>query len=129
MKKGTKLYSIFKNKCPRCQEGDFFVSKNPYNLTKMSKMPEECPVCGQSYQPEQGFYFGAMYVSYAIGVAIFVTLWVATNVLFPSINVFAQIGIVLFGIFGLFPVNFRLSRKIWINLFIKYQEPINQNTK
>jgi uncharacterized protein (DUF983 family) len=26
LKKGTKLYSVLNHKCPRCQEGDLFVS-------------------------------------------------------------------------------------------------------
>lgn len=33
MLKGTKLYSILFNKCPRCQEGDFF-EKIMYSVGK-----------------------------------------------------------------------------------------------
>ena len=31
MRKGTKLYSIIKFKCPSCHEGNFFIS-HPYNF-------------------------------------------------------------------------------------------------
>ncbi|MCB9222815.1 MAG: DUF983 domain-containing protein [Crocinitomicaceae bacterium] len=120
MFKESKLYSIFKNKCPKCHEGQFFQTNNPYNLAEFSKMPEKCPVCGQKYEPETGFYFGAMYVSYALGVAIFVTVWVATSVLTPDLAVGWLIALVLGAILLMFPVSFRLARLIWINLFVKY---------
>ncbi|UKN01861.1 DUF983 domain-containing protein [Paracrocinitomix mangrovi] len=120
MKKGTKLYSIFRNRCPRCHEGQFFESKNPYDLKNMTKMPEECPVCSQKYTPETGFYYGAMYVSYALGVAIWVTIWVATSVLFPNITTFQLLGAVLTALLLMFPVTFRAARLIWANIFIKY---------
>ncbi len=44
MFKGTKLYSIFSNKCPKCQEGDFFVNKNPYKAGFI-KMHDNCQNC------------------------------------------------------------------------------------
>lgn len=121
MKKGTKLYSIFKNKCPRCQEGDFFESKNPYDLKRFSKMHETCSVCDQKFEPEIGFYFGAMYVSYAIGVAVFVSIWVAIIVLSPGMHPAGIFGFVVLGLFLMFPISFRISRRIWINIFVKYE--------
>ena len=70
LKKGTKLYSIFNNKCPRCQEGNFFENNNPYNLKKVMKMNEHCPICDLKYQIEPSFFYGAMYVSYGLTVGI-----------------------------------------------------------
>lgn len=121
MNKKSKLYSILRNKCPRCHEGQFFEVNNPYNLAKFSKMPTHCPVCDQKYEPETGFYFGAMYVSYALGVAIFVTVWIATAVIFPQMGPFGTIACVLGALVLLWPVSFRTARLIWINLFIKYK--------
>ena len=37
-KKGAKLYSIFNNKCPKCQEGDFFVNKTPFKFKNNLKL-------------------------------------------------------------------------------------------
>lgn len=40
-------------------------------------MPAACSVCGQAFEPEVGFYWGAMYVSYGFStfiVAIVVVL-------------------------------------------------------
>jgi uncharacterized protein (DUF983 family) len=122
MKKGDKIYSVIKNKCPKCHEGAYFKSSNPYNFFQLGKTHERCSVCNQSYSPETGFYFGAAYVSYAIGVAIFVAIWVATSVLYPTMSVHYQVGIVVAAIVVLFPVNFYLSRLIWINMFVKYEK-------
>ena len=71
LQKGSKLYSIVKFKCPQCQEGDFFIS-HPYDFKNMGKPHEHCSECGMKLSKEPGFYFGAMYVSYAFGVALFV---------------------------------------------------------
>lgn len=34
--------------------------------TKFMKMNEKCFCCGQSFMPEPGYYFGAMFVSYGL---------------------------------------------------------------
>ena len=118
-KKGSKLYSIFKMKCPRCQEGDFFLSR-PYDLKKAGEIHAHCSECNLKYAKEPGFYYGAMYVSYALGVALFVTLWVSFGLFFPSVGVSWQLGIIftLFLILG--PYFYALSKIIWANLFIKF---------
>jgi uncharacterized protein (DUF983 family) len=121
MKKGTKLYSILNNKCPRCHEGDFFETPNAYDLGRFSKMPESCPVCQQPYEPEPGFYYGAMYVSYALNVAILVAVWVATMVLVPDMNIWWFVLFAGLAGIGLAPLTFRLARLTWINFFVKYK--------
>jgi uncharacterized protein (DUF983 family) len=119
MKKGTILYSVFKMKCPQCQEGDFFVSY-PYNLKKAGDLHENCSVCGLKYAKEPGFYYGAMYVSYAISVAIFVTFWVSFNLFFDEVSAFLQLTIIVVAFLLATPYVYALSKIIWANLFIKY---------
>lgn len=118
--KGSKLYSIFKMKCPRCQEGDFFVSK-PYDLKRAGDIHKTCSNCNLKYSKEPGFYYGAMYVSYALGVALFVTLWVSFNLFFPSASIGIQIGTIIGLTILLTPYLYALSKIIWANLFIKYE--------
>jgi uncharacterized protein (DUF983 family) len=120
VKKGTKLYSIFKGKCPECHEGEFFVS-HPYDLKHMGDIKETCSKCGLKYAKEPGFYFGAMYVAYALGVATFVTLWVSMNLFFDGISIGWQIGIILLGIVLLTPLLFSFSKIIWANMFISFK--------
>lgn len=117
--KGSRFYSIFHMKCPRCQEGDFFES-HPYDLKKAGDVLKECPKCHLKYSKEPGFYYGAMYVSYALGVALFVTLWTSFNLFFPFVNVYWQVGIIVMASVLLGPYLYALSKIIWANLFIKY---------
>ena len=73
--KDTMLYSILGFKCPYCHTGDFFVS-HPYDLRHTGDVHDHCGHCGRRFNIEPGFYYGAMYVSYAIGVAAMVTVFV-----------------------------------------------------
>lgn len=126
MRKGTKLYSIFRMKCPHCHEGDFFLA-NPYNLKKAGEMHDKCPVCHEKLSIEPGFYYGAMYVAYGLGVASFVAGVVATRVLYPEATAEIYIAVVGAIIVLLGPLLFALSKIIWANLFMKYKGREVQN--
>ena len=119
--KGTKIYSILKLKCPQCHEGDFFES-HLYDLKKLGHVLEECSNCKASYVPEPGFYFGAMYVSYGLGVALFVSIWASANWFFEEVSVGLQITLVIGSIFLLGPFIYAFSKIIWANMFIHYKE-------
>lgn len=120
MKKGSKLYSISHMTCPQCNEGKFLVS-HPYDLRHAGDVREYCDVCGLKYSKEPGFYYGAMYVSYALGVALFVTIWTSCNLFFDNVGVWTQIGLVVFFSILLSPYLFALSKIIWANFFIHYK--------
>jgi len=118
LKKGTKIYSILKNKCPKCNEGNFFEYNNPLYLKKVLKTNEHCPNCGFKYSIEPSFFYGAMYVSYGLTVGISVIIFITLYFLgLNLIQVF--IGIVI-ALILLTPFTLRLSRLIYINLFVKY---------
>lgn len=119
--KGSKLYSIFRFKCPHCHEGEFFVDGNPYNLLKAGDIHERCSVCHRKYQPEPGFYYGAMYVAYALAVAVLVAAYVATMVLYPSASTGASVTIVLVVLVLLTPLIYALSKTIYAGLFLGYK--------
>lgn len=119
--KGSKLYSILKLKCPHCHEGEFFVERNPYVLTRIGDTLEKCPVCLRRYEPEPGFFYGAMYVSYGLGVALFITIYVATAVLYPQAEMWLYIALIFAGLLLLGPVLYVLSKIIYANLFFHYK--------
>jgi len=125
---GNKLYSVLNNKCPQCHRGDFFVKKSSFAFKGFSQMHDSCSNCGLSFQQEPGYYFGAMYVSYAINVAIMVSVWVAFLVLAGDDF---NIGWMIFTsvILGLVltPMTFRLSRLGWINFFVSYRSDASTN--
>lgn len=118
--KGSKLYSIANNKCPVCHEGDYYVTKNPYQLSQFSKDTVQCSECGHKYEIETGFYYGAMYVSYGLSVAIGVAIFMAIYVLFPSTPYYWYIVFIILGTIVFMPLSFRKSRMVWLNLFSSY---------
>ncbi|MDG1475667.1 MAG: DUF983 domain-containing protein [Vicingaceae bacterium] len=112
--------SIIKCKCPKCREGDLFVNKNAYQYQNFLSVNDNCPKCNQDFQIEAGFYLGAMFVNYALTIAIIVAVFVA----FVVFNIYSLVpflitaGIVLF---VTSPVALRVSRSIWIAMSVKYK--------
>lgn len=115
--KGTKLYSIFNSKCPVCHEGRVFKNSSVYHPGKFHQMEDNCSHCGHKYELETGFFYGAMYVSYAVSVAFSVAAFLSTYLLFPETPYWVYIIIVLSVLVLLAPVTYRAGRLIWINLF------------
>ena len=126
LKKGSKLYSILTGTCPRCQEENMYINKNPYVLSETMKMHEHCGNCGLKYKIEPNFFFGAMYVSYALAVLVSIIIFlISAWVVGTGIrNAFI---IILVSLFLLMPWITRISRNIYINLFIHYQKPGSRN--
>jgi hypothetical protein len=89
-------------------------------LSKAGDLHEHCSACGLKYEKEPGFYYGAMYVAYALAVALFVTIWTSYNLWFPNVSVGWQIGTVIFATIILGPYIYALSKTIWAKFFIKY---------
>ena len=117
----AKLYSIFNHKCPRCLEGDIYANKSSYDLKNITNMKHSCDKCELDYEREPGYYYGAMYVSYALGVAVFVTIWASCNWFFDNVGVWTQISLVLIALIGLGPYLYALSKVIWANFFFSYK--------
>jgi uncharacterized protein (DUF983 family) len=133
IKKGKKLYSIVHFKCPCCQEGDLFSVKNAYIFKTLDKMPNYCEVCGTNLLRETGFYYGAMMISHATTTIISVSVHL-TIYQFYGWEILPNLIPLLIIILGLFPLIFRSSRAIWINIFVKYdvdakEKKLNQQKK
>jgi uncharacterized protein (DUF983 family) len=118
-KKGEKSYSVLKGKCPKCHEGDFFKYPFTFNPSKITQLHKTCSHCGFKYMIEPSFFYGAMYVNYGLTVAIGVTTFVISKVFIDSslLQAFLAVFIVLL---LLAPLNLRLSRILWINMFVKF---------
>lgn len=118
------LASTLQCKCPRCREGDLFITKNAYDLKRYNKMNETCPVCAQPTEIEIGFYYGTGYVSYALTVAIsvatFIAWWVLIGLSIDDNRIFWWLGTNALILIVLQPVLVRLSRSLWISWFVKY---------
>ena len=123
VKKGTKLFSIIYGKCPKCHEGDFFKYGFTFNPSKITKLHENCSNCGLKYMMEPSFFYGAMYVNYGITVAISVLVFLITKLGF-DLTLLSSFLTVLAALVLLAPINLRLSRILWINLFVNYKKEV-----
>ncbi len=127
LKKGYKLYSILTGTCPKCHEESMYVDKNPYRPGHLFKMHERCSNCNTKYKIEPSFFYGAMYVSYAVGIAFAVAAFVIAR-LFLGADLITTFIAIVATMIGFMPVIIRLSRNIWINFFFKYDGTMSKTT-
>jgi len=119
LKKGSKLNSILTGSCPKCQNESMYSDKNPLHLTKVLKMNEKCSHCGLKYQIEPSFFYGAMYVSYGLNVATGIAAFIVSFV-FLKTTIEQSFLAIIVTLIVLFPFVLRLSRNIYINMFVSY---------
>ena len=124
LKKGSKLNSILTGTCPRCQKESMYVDNNLLHLNNIIKMNEKCSHCGLKYQIEPSFFYGAMYVSYGLNVAIGILTFIIVFQFDRSVLT-SFISIILVLILA-FPLVLRWSRNIYINMFVSYDPEIKQ---
>lgn len=122
-KKGYKIYSIFTGACPKCHEESMYKNKNPYVLSETLDMNDKCSNCNTKYKLEPSFFYGAMYVSYAVGIAFAVAAFIITHFMFQA-NIHYIFISIIFTLIAFFPIIMRLSRNIWINFFVNYDKKL-----
>lgn len=103
----STVRDILRQRCPRCRSGKIF----PRSVfLGFPKMPERCPVCNLRFDREPGYFLGAMYISYGIGLVLIVLIatalwaitgwWITKDVIWavviflplaPAITLFARI--------------------------------------
>ncbi|MEN8125944.1 MAG: DUF983 domain-containing protein [Bacteroidota bacterium] len=119
LKKGSKIYSVFRNKCPRCHDGDFYINPNPFNIKENLKIYEKCSNCGLKYMIEPSFFYGAMYVSYALTVSLSIAIFIICYLL--GLDLMKIFIVITISLILLTPFTLRFSRLIYINFFIHYK--------
>jgi uncharacterized protein (DUF983 family) len=106
----STLNDILRQRCPRCRVGTIFQTSMYLGFPKML---DRCPVCHLLYNREPGYFMGAMYISYGLGlliIAVFAALlWAITGMWITKDFIWA---IVLF--LPLAPAITFLSRVLWI---------------
>lgn len=108
-------------KCPKCRKGDMFATKM-YGFSSQ-KMNERCSHCGFTFEMEPGYFYVAMFVSYAFNVAQMVTMAVAIYILTGSNNPWVYVVALLSISVILSPFNFRYSRVVllyWLTPGLHY---------
>ena len=92
-----------------------------YHLKTFVDTPDKCPHCGESFTKEVGFFYGAMYVSYGLNVALGIFLFLLTVLVLG----FSLIGFLITYaglILVLFPWIMIKSRLIYINMFVHFDK-------
>jgi uncharacterized protein (DUF983 family) len=121
LKKGSKLNSILTGSCPRCHTESMYVDKNPLHFSKILDMHKKCSHCDLKYEIEPSFFYGAMYVSYGLNVALSIATFVVSYLIFETSLKVSFIAIVIANIVA-FPFVIRWARNIYINIFIAYDK-------
>ena len=100
------LTALLEQKCPRCREGAIFrgaIAMNP-----------GCRVCGLAFDREPGYFLGAMYFSYAMGVAILVPLYYLLAWLLPAWPSAGLVGLAALAYLPFVGLVYRYARVCWI---------------
>ena len=109
---GSAWLAIVRQLCPRCRRGRIFRRSI---FTGFPKMHQLCPACGLNFEREEGYFLGAMYISYGIAlvliVAIAAVLWYFTGCALDKLALWSFIGFL-----PLAPTVTLFSRVCWIYL-------------
>lgn len=113
--------SIFKYKCPRCRKGNLY--NQPFKFNDPLDMQEKCTYCDQVFEPEPGYYFGAMFISYIwtgfaclaiVGFCMIALGWSVG----PSFALLLAVTVISY--FWIL----RISRSMYIHLDVRYDEDL-----
>jgi uncharacterized protein (DUF983 family) len=106
------LKDVLDQRCPRCRLGRMF----HYSIFRgWPKMYLRCPVCGLLFDREPGYFLGAMYISFAVGMGVVaafsvlvwaVTVWGFTKDVIVAVLLFLPLA----------PAITLFSRVLWIYL-------------
>lgn len=110
-----KVKEVLQGKCPRCGEGDIFVYPAS-KISRFSEMHTHCSKCGAPFEPEPGFYYGSLFVSYAFNVAIMVVISVLLYFTFRPADWVYGVSLVVVSILSI-PFSFRYSRILFLYWF------------
>jgi hypothetical protein len=77
-------------------------------------MNDPCPVCGLIFEREEGYFFGAMYISYALSSALLVTFFFVATALLPDWNGMVVALLATVPYLPFVPLVFRYSRVCWV---------------
>ncbi len=104
--------ALLELRCPRCHTGKLF-THSAWSFQFMD-MQAECPVCHQTYEPEPGFYYGAMYISSGFSTGILLAIGFLLNYLANDPPVWVYVVTVGVAVLSVAPLLFRYSRAVML---------------
>jgi hypothetical protein len=124
--KGSKIYAMITGCCPKCHEESMYLDANPFNIMKIYAMHEKCSHCKLVYQIEPSFFFGAMFVSYGLGVLIGIITFLLSFFVFQT-NLKTSFIAIVVSLILCNTLIMRWSRNIWINIFVHFDKNWKEN--
>ena len=105
----SAMQGILHQLCPRCRAGKIFRK----SVWLFPGMYARCPTCGLKFEREDGYFLGAMYIGYGLGVGVIAVLAALVwDLLRWPLMRSVEAGIVLF--LPLAPVLTWMARVLWI---------------
>lgn len=120
----SQWHAFSNAKCPRCRVGKVFTG--PTYSFRAQKMNENCPHCQLRFEREPGYFYVAMFVSYAMNVAQMITVSVAAYIFGLQLdyeNLWYFVAILMAAVFLFAPFNYRYSRMVllyWLSPGLNY---------
>jgi uncharacterized protein (DUF983 family) len=131
MSKTSQFLAVLNSKCPRCRRGKIFSgSLYGFNLQRTN---ETCSHCHMRFEIEPGFFYGAMYVSYAFVVAEMLNVGLLTYLITgDDKSPWLYIISILLSVLVLTPINYRYSKVLLLHFLtpkVKYKPEYDTNDK
>jgi uncharacterized protein (DUF983 family) len=101
----SRLVAILAMRCPRCCQGSVYRG--------VLRTRDRCPVCDLRFEREPGYFVGAMYASYALGIVLTAPIWL--TLLLTGQDYALILAASIIPLFILMPVFFHYSRVIWLH--------------
>lgn len=108
--------ALLSGRCPRCHQGKLFRT-SAWHVSTFADMNPACPKCGQTFEPEPGFYYGAMFISFGFSVAIFLGVGAAVYFLGHDPALWVYVTAVTIATLLLVPFSYRASRTLMLYWF------------
>lgn len=116
--------ALLQGRCPQCRKGKLFKYAT-YNLGKFTEIHQQCPNCNVNFEREPRFFDGAMYISYALSVGLFLVSAFIIYSFFHPVSENVYMGAIISEVILLYPIMFRYSRILYLYAFggLKYKNP------
>lgn len=100
--------ALLHQRCPACREGKIFRG--------LVTMNDPCPVCGLLFQREEGYFLGAMYISYFLSSGFYLVSHAVWSVIRDDWFSYTTMLLATATFLPFVPVIYRLARVLWIYL-------------
>jgi hypothetical protein len=111
-----KVVQVLRLKCPNCGKANVFY-KAKYPVVGVPKMRETCDYCGYKFEKEPGYFAGAAYITYGLGLLEGILAFFLARYLIFGLSKSNLALITLCAVLFCISWNYRLARVIWMNIY------------